>query len=95
MPFWYVYAADASSVRLLTDDGEPSPELSTDPACTLAELTAASHAAPPQSQTQYRYQPELVFDIMKPPDPPKRPIRFATPEDKGSKEALKSARGRA
>lgn len=29
------------SARLLTDDGAPSPELSTEPAPTLAELTAA------------------------------------------------------
>jgi hypothetical protein len=32
-------------VRLLTDDGAPSPELNTEPARTLAELTAAIHAA--------------------------------------------------
>ncbi|HSV71055.1 MAG TPA: hypothetical protein VLI72_13170 [Methylibium sp.] len=32
-------------MRLLTDDGAPSPELSTEPARTLAELTAAIHAA--------------------------------------------------
>ncbi|MBQ0929755.1 hypothetical protein KAK03_04585 [Ideonella sp. 3Y2] len=42
---WYLYTADATSVRLLTDDGTPSPELSTEPARTLVELTAAVHAA--------------------------------------------------
>lgn len=40
---WYLYTTDASSVRLLTDDGAPSPELSTESARTLAELTAAIH----------------------------------------------------
>lgn len=44
-PFWYLYTTDAASVRLLTDDGAPSPELSTEPARTQAELTAAIHAA--------------------------------------------------
>lgn len=43
-PSWYLYTTDASSVRLLTDDGAPSPELNTDPARTPAELTAAIHA---------------------------------------------------
>jgi hypothetical protein len=32
-------------VRLWTDDGVPSPELSIEPTRTLAELTAAIHAA--------------------------------------------------
>ncbi|MBQ0941995.1 hypothetical protein KAK07_01470 [Ideonella sp. 4Y16] len=45
MPAWYLYTTDASSLRLLTDDGTPSPELSTEPARTLADLTAAIHAA--------------------------------------------------
>lgn len=36
LPSWYLYT---------TDDGEPSPELSTEPARSLAELTAAIHAA--------------------------------------------------
>jgi hypothetical protein len=39
-PAWYLYTNDASSVRPLTDDGEPSPELDTELARTLAELTA-------------------------------------------------------
>lgn len=45
LPSWYLYTTDASSVRLLTDDGAPSPELSAEPARTLAELTAAIHVA--------------------------------------------------
>lgn len=44
-PAWYHYTVDAVSVRLLTDEGAPSPELNTEPARTLAELTAAIHAA--------------------------------------------------
>lgn len=44
-PTWYLYTTDASSVRLLTDDGAPSPGLGSEPARTLAELTAAIHAA--------------------------------------------------
>jgi hypothetical protein len=45
LPSWYLYTTDAKSVRLLTDYGEPSPELSAEPARTLAELTATIHAA--------------------------------------------------
>jgi hypothetical protein len=45
LPTWYLYTTEAASVPLLTDDGQPSPELSTEPARTLAELTAAIHAA--------------------------------------------------
>jgi len=45
LPSWYLYTNDAASVRLLTDDGAPSSELNTGPARTLAELTAAIHAA--------------------------------------------------
>ena len=45
LPTWYLYTTDAASVRLLTDDGAPSPGLSTAPARPLAELTAAIHAA--------------------------------------------------
>ena len=47
LPSWYLYTTDTSSVRLLTDDDAPSPELSTEPARTRtrAELTAAIHAA--------------------------------------------------
>jgi hypothetical protein len=45
LPAWYLYTTDATSVRLLTDDGEPSPELSTEPARRLGELTAAIHAS--------------------------------------------------
>lgn len=45
LPSWYLYTNDVASVRLLTDDGAPSPELDTEPARTLAELTAAIHAA--------------------------------------------------
>lgn len=45
LPAWYLYTTDASSVRLLTDDGAPSPELNTELAHMLAELTAAIHAA--------------------------------------------------
>ncbi|WP_296554733.1 hypothetical protein [Pigmentiphaga sp.] len=44
-PAWYLYTTDTSSVRLLTDDGAPSPELTTEPARLLAEVAAALHAA--------------------------------------------------
>lgn len=44
LPSWYLYTRDTSSVRLLTDEGEPSPELREEPARTLAELAAALHA---------------------------------------------------
>jgi hypothetical protein len=44
-PAWYRYTVDTVSVRLLTDEGAPSPELNTEPARTLAELTADIHAA--------------------------------------------------
>jgi len=44
-PAWYLYALDADEpVHLLTDEGQPSPELSTEPARLLAELAAAIHA---------------------------------------------------
>jgi len=36
---------------------------------------------------------EAVNQLMAPPDPPKRPIGFATPEDKGKKTS--GARGKA
>ena len=43
-----------------------------------------------------RNQLEQVFDalreLMTPPDPPKRPIGFVSPEDKGSKKAGGRAR---
>jgi hypothetical protein len=46
-----------------------------------------------------RVQLKHVFDalreLMTPPDPPKRPIGFISPEDKGSKKALKGARRKA
>jgi hypothetical protein len=46
-----------------------------------------------------RNQLKQVFDalreLMTPPDPPKRPIGFINPEDKGSKKALKGARSKA
>lgn len=32
LPTWYLYTTEAASVPLLTDDGQPSPELSTEPA---------------------------------------------------------------
>lgn len=41
---WYLYTTDTSSVRLLTDEGSPSPELSEEPARTLAELASVLHA---------------------------------------------------
>jgi hypothetical protein len=44
LPNWYLYTSDTSSVRLLTDEGKPSPELSEEPARTLAELAAVLHA---------------------------------------------------
>jgi len=44
LPNWYLYTRNADSVRLLTDEGEPSPELNEEPARTLAELAAAIHA---------------------------------------------------
>ncbi|WP_092948398.1 hypothetical protein [Roseateles sp. YR242] len=44
-PAWYLYTLDADEpVHLLTDEGQPSPELSTEPARLLAELAAAIHA---------------------------------------------------
>ncbi|QPF74661.1 hypothetical protein G8A07_18210 [Roseateles sp. DAIF2] len=44
-PCWYLYALDAAEpVHLLTDEGQPSPELSTEPARLVAELAAAIHA---------------------------------------------------
>jgi len=44
-PAWYLYALDADEpVHLLTGEGQPSPELSTEPARLLAELAAAIHA---------------------------------------------------
>jgi hypothetical protein len=46
-----------------------------------------------------RVQLKQVFDalreLMTPPDPPKRPIGFISPEDKGSKKTLKGARHKA
>ena len=46
-----------------------------------------------------RNQLKNVFDalreLMTPPDPPKRPIGFIRPEDKGSKKTLKGARSKA
>jgi hypothetical protein len=44
LPCWYLYKRDAESVRLLTDEGEPSPELSEEPARTLAVLASVLHA---------------------------------------------------
>lgn len=44
LPCWYLYTRDTSSVRLLTDEGEPSPELRDKPARALAELAAVLHA---------------------------------------------------
>lgn len=44
LPSWCLYTRDTSSVRLLTDEGEPKPELSEEPARTLAELASVLHA---------------------------------------------------
>jgi hypothetical protein len=38
---------------------------------------------------------DALRELMTPPDPPKRPIGFISPEDKGSKKASKSVRGKA
>jgi hypothetical protein len=45
-PCWYVYAIDATApIPLLTDDGQASPDLSTESLRRLADLAAAIHAA--------------------------------------------------
>jgi hypothetical protein len=38
---------------------------------------------------------DTLRELMAPPEPPKRPIGFVAPEDKGSKKALKGARSKA
>jgi hypothetical protein len=44
-PSWYVYAIDATApICLLTDDGQISPGLSTEPVRLLADLAVAIHA---------------------------------------------------
>lgn len=60
----------------------------------LAELEDKTEALAMNHDTfsrNTRNQLKQVFDalreLMTPPDPPKRPIGFVTPEDKGSKEA--------
>jgi len=65
LPSWYLYTADATSVRLLTDDGAPSPELNTEPAHTLAELTAAIHAAACRLGEQELRHLELVIALQR------------------------------
>jgi hypothetical protein len=53
------------------------------------EALAMSHDA---FSRNTRIQLKQVFDalreLMKPPDPPKRPIGFVTPEDKGKKTSV-------
>ena len=38
---------------------------------------------------------EALRELMAPPDPPKRPIGFVNPEDKGSSKKTSGARGKA
>jgi hypothetical protein len=45
LPSWYLYTVDTQSVRLLTDDGAPSPELNGEPVLALASLCAALQAS--------------------------------------------------
>ncbi len=66
----------------------------------LAELEDKTEALAMNHDTfshNTRAQLKKVFDalreLMTPPDPPKRPIGFVTPEDKGSKKASR-ARGK-
>jgi hypothetical protein len=68
----------------------------------LAELEEKTEALALNHETfsrNTRNQLKQVFDalreLMTPPDPPKRPIGFISPEDKGSKKASKSVRGKA
>ena len=42
------------------------------------------------ARTQLRQLIEAVNRLMTPPDPPKRPIGFITPEDKGKKTSEKN-----
>jgi hypothetical protein len=44
------------------------------------------------TRIQLKQVVDALRELMTPPDPPKRPIGFINPEDKGSKKALKSAR---
>jgi hypothetical protein len=37
---------------------------------------------------------DALRELMTPPDPPKRPIGFVTPEDKASKKASGQAKGK-
>jgi DNA-binding PadR family transcriptional regulator len=73
----------------------------TDLAKRLAELEEKTEGLAMNHDTfsrNTRNQLKQVFDalreLMTPPDPPKRPIGFINPEDKGSKKALKGARGK-
>lgn len=68
----------------------------------LAELEEKTEALAMNHDTfsrNTRSQLKQVFDalreLMTPPDPPKRPIGFIAPEDKGSKKASKGARSKA
>jgi ORF6N domain len=47
------------------------------------------------TRNQLREVFDALRELMTPPDPPKRPIGFISPEDKGSKKASKSARSKA
>lgn len=44
------------------------------------------------TRAQLRQLIEAVNQLMTPPDPPKRPIGFLTPEDKGKKTTAKNKR---
>ena len=44
------------------------------------------------TRNQLKQLIEAVNQLMAPPDPPKRPIGFVTPEDKGKKTSEQKAR---
>jgi len=49
-------------------------------------LTLQHAAFSRNTRNQLKQVFDAIRDLMTPPDPPKRPIGFITPEDKGQKE---------
>jgi hypothetical protein len=88
----YVVRAFVRLRELATSHGELAKRLG-----ELEEATEALAMAHDNLSRNTRSQFKQVFDalreLMTPPDPPKRPIGFVTPEDKGKKTS--GARGKA
>ena len=91
---------NSEPVDFIVDTGAERTVISGDLAKRLAELEDKTEALAMNHDTfshNTRAQLKKVFDalreLMTPPDPPKRPVGFITPEDKGKKTQASRSKG--